>query len=445
MDRVIGGQPFEIRGQRGDHVGTFTYEGDRPARWLAEPEVWLHGYWFWDWSDSREQVASIDPDRHVIELKPPYHQYGYRSGQWFYAYGLLAELDQPGEWYIDRSHGTLVFWPPHRGGETIVSVASELLVLHDVSHVTFRGLTLEAARGSAILIDGGHDDEIERCVIRNVGGWGVRVSGGSAHGVDRSEITGTGLGGISLQGGDRTTLEPGGHHAIGNHIHHYSRWARTVQPAIEISGVGLHVADNYIHDAPHQAIAFSGNDHVIERNVIERVCEETNDAGAIYGGRDWTARGTTIRDNVFRDIRGLEGRGAIGVYLDDMLSGTIVEGNRFERVTRAVFIGGGRDNVVEHNTFLQCTFGIHIDARGLGWAAASLPEQMEPRLRAMPITSPTWRAHYPALASILDENPAAPRGNVVTHNVSKDGGWDEIEPAARALAVITENEVEGAR
>ena len=45
-------------------------------------------------------------DRHrsgtVIEVQPPYHGYGYRKGQWFYAFNLLSEIDRPGEWYVDR-------------------------------------------------------------------------------------------------------------------------------------------------------------------------------------------------------------------------------------------------------------------------------------------------------------------------------------------------------
>ena len=37
--------------------GMFTYEGDRPRRWAGEKDVWLHGYWFWDWADQRQKVA----------------------------------------------------------------------------------------------------------------------------------------------------------------------------------------------------------------------------------------------------------------------------------------------------------------------------------------------------------------------------------------------------
>jgi hypothetical protein len=438
---VVGGEPFEIRGNRGDHVGRFTYDGERPDRWVGEPDVWLHGYWFWDWAESREQVASIDPKQHVIALEPPYHQYGYRAGQWFYAFNVLAELDAPGEWYLDRQRGVLLFWPPRAQGEAIVSATDQLLELRGASRITFRGLTFEAARTTAISVEDGRDDEIEACTIRNVGGWAVQIRGGARDGVDHCEIASTGLGGISLAGGDRATLTPADHHAIGNHIHDYSRWKRTLQPAIALDGVGLRAAHNHIHDAPHQAIAFSGNDHVIEGNDIHDVCEETRDAGAIYASRDWTARGTQIRNNIIHDIHGFDGQGAVGVYLDDMLSGTTVEHNIFDDVTRAVFIGGGRDNVIERNVFTNCATAIHVDARGLDWAAYSVEQDMMPRLHAVPYTSERWRARYPSLSSILENHPAAPRGNTLAHNLFDRPGWDEIGPVARPLLRFEGNEV----
>ena len=122
---------------------------------------------------------------------------------------------------------------------------------------------------------------------------------------------------IALSGGDRITLAPAGLAAENNHIHHYSRWNRICRPAVSLDGVGNRVAHNLIDNAPHQAISFGGNDHLIELNEIHSVCYESNDAGAIYSGRNWTMRGTVIRHNYFHHINGFEGRGCVGVYLDD--------------------------------------------------------------------------------------------------------------------------------
>ena len=59
-------------------------------------------------------------------------------------------------------------------------------------------------------------------------------------------------------------------------------------PAIELQGVGNRADHNLIHDAPHWAISFGGNEHVMELNEIYDVCQETGDVGVFYTGRDWT-------------------------------------------------------------------------------------------------------------------------------------------------------------
>jgi hypothetical protein len=38
------------------------------------------------------------------------------------------------------------------------------------------------------------------------------------------------------------------------------------------------------------------------------------------------------------------------------------------RVTRAAFIGGGRDCTIANNVFVDCQPALHIDARAMGWA-----------------------------------------------------------------------------
>lgn len=438
---VVGGQPLDVRGTVGDAVGKFTYEGDRPKRWVGEKDIWLHGYWFWDWADEREKVEAIDTEHRVITLAPPYHTYGYRKGQWYYAFNLLSELDSPGEWYLDRDTGILCFWPPGpiAQGRPTVSVLPTLVVLKGAEHVTLRGFTLEAARGTAVTITDGSHDQIVGCTIRNVGGYAVSIQGGAGDTVYGCDIYQTGDGGIILEGGDRQTLTPAGHCAENNHIHHYSRWNRMYQPAIALNGVGNRAAHNLIHDAPHQAIAFSGNDHLIEFNEIHDVCTESNDAGAIYSGRDWTWRGTVIRNNLFRDITGFEGRGCVGVYLDDMLCGTTIASNIFQRVTQAAFIGGGRDNTIENNIFVDCRPAVHVDARALGWASYHVDTTMKERLLEVPYQQSLWRERYPKLVNILDDEPAAPKGNLVARNICVGGEWEDIEDAARPLVRFESN------
>jgi hypothetical protein len=446
---VLGPTERNVRGTRGCAEGIFQYEGDRPRRWVDEKDAWVHGYWFWDWAEQRHAIKHIDLQQQTIEVQPPYHNYGYRQGQWFYAFNLLSEIDQPGEWYVDRETGTLYFWPPApiESNEAIVSVLSTLISLDDVSHVHLRGLTLEGVRGTAITMDGGSDVRIAACTVRNVGGWAVTVSGGQRHGVIGCDMYQMGGGGISLRGGDRATLTPAGHFAENNHIHHFARVQRVYQPGITLQGVGNRASHNLIHNAPHMGMGFGGNEHVIEKNEIHSVCYESNDAGAIYTGRDWTMRGTVIQYNYLHHIHGFQGKGCVGVYLDDMFCGTKIFGNVFYRVTRAAFIGGGRDCLVQNNLFVDCQPALHIDARALGWAKDHaegwIKEAREKgTLSGIRYQQPPYSQRYPRLVDILDNEPAAPQGNRVTQNVSFGGKWDGVYGEARKYQSIENNLVD---
>ena len=438
---LVGGDPVDVRGTRGDRTGKFHYDGDRPARWVEEADPWVHGYWFWDWSDQRQRVESIDPAARVIAVEPPYHNYGYRVGQWFYAYNLLCELDQPGEFYVDRQAGMLYFWPPAPldGIEVAVSVADTLVTLDGADHVRVEGLTFEYGRGTALTVADAIDVRIESCHFRNLGGWAARVAGGRQVTVAACQIEATGGGGVYLSGGDRLCLTPAGHVVEDCHIHHYGRVNRMYQPAVQIVGVGQRVSHNHIHDAPHMALQFAGNDHILEFNDVHHVCLESNDAGAVYSGRDWTWRGTVIRYNKFWEITGFEGRGCVGVYLDDMLCGTHVHGNLFWRVTRATMIGGGRDCLFENNLYVDCTPCVHLDARAMNWASYHVGTTMKDRLDEMPVHDPVWAQRYPELLTIWTDEPAAPKGNIIRRNVCQGGDFDGVRDDARAYVDLTDN------
>ncbi len=134
----------------GPSVRRFAYEGDRPAKWAASDDIWVHGYWVWDWADEYLRVARLDTAAREVHPAEPHHGYGYAKGQRFYFLNILEELDAPGEWYLDRTTGILYIWPPEtpREGDVTVSVLEEPMIsLDGTSHVTVRGLALENARG----------------------------------------------------------------------------------------------------------------------------------------------------------------------------------------------------------------------------------------------------------------------------------------------------------
>jgi hypothetical protein len=449
-------EPVEIHGAKGDKIGKFHYEDARINRWITEKDAWVHGYWFWDWSAQRHKIKAIDTETKLLEVFPTYHVYGYRLGQWFYGYNLLSEIDQAREYYLDKESDILYFYPPDSPAEkeAYLSCIDSLFLLNNVSRLTIRNLILEGCRADAVIVREGKDVLLAASTIRNIGGTAVIVNGGSAHGVQGCDIYEVGAGGVSLSGGNRNTLIPAEHFADNNHIHHYSRLQRIYQPGVSLNGVGNRATHNRIAHAPHMGIGFSGNEHLIEFNEIADVCYESNDAGAIYAGRDWTMRGNMIRYNYFHDIEGFEKKGCVGVYLDDSFSSADIVGNIFQRVTRAAMIGGGRDNSIVNNIFIDCVPSLHVDARALGWMEYHADGWLEEAaakgtILGIPWNKPPYSERYPQLVTLLDDEPKAPKGNVISRNICLRGVWDKaagfwkmsIEGKARPYLTMDNNTV----
>lgn len=416
----------------GRHYGKLRYDGERPTGWSKDNAVYLHGYWTFDWSDSYQAVSTIDTALHEIILAPPYHGYGYTKNQRYYFLNILEELDRPGEWILDRRGGKLYFWPPARfqPQDVVVSVLPEpFITLEECDHVTFQGITFEFGRTTGAIIRGGRADLFAGCTFRNLGGDAVLIDGGILHGVQSCDISEMSLGGITLRGGDRMTLTPAGHYASNNHIHHFGRWMRTGCYALIVDGVGSRLDHNLIHDAPFEAIYLRGNDHTLEYNEIHHVTQETGDAGAFHTGRNWTWQGNVIRFNYLHDLKGPGLHGVMGVYLDDWASGFHVYGNLFYRAGRATLIGGGRDNLVENNIYIECEPSVHVDARGLGWAGyyfdGSRTELFD-QMAEVHFDRPPYSTRYPGLLRMYDGETAVPKYNRIVRNISWGGRWLDI-------------------
>jgi len=427
--------------QLGKLEAGFYYEGDRPTRWAPSDDIWVHGYWAYDWANSYERIAAIDADERHIRTHKPHGLYGIRPGNRIYFLNVLEELDQPGEFYVDRRAGVLYFWPraPLKGAEVLLSLLeTPLIALRSARHVVIGNLTLAATRGHAVTIKGGAHCRVEDCTIANTGNCGVTIAGGMDSGVQNCHIYNTGDGGVTLSGGNRHKLEPCRHYVHSCHFHHQARWSRCYVPAVLMSGVGTRVSNNHIHDHPHCAVLFSGNGHTIEYNDIHDVCCETGDVGAIYTGRDWTYRDNVIRFNYLHEIHGPGMLGSIAVYLDDCVSGITVFGNIFKGTQLAAFIGGGRDCTIENNLFVDTHPAVQIDGRGLSSSEVwhnMVSVFMRDRLLDMDHHNPPYSTRYPQLMEI-DRWLAAgkgvpPEGNRVTRNLFVSGRWLTIHWEAR--------------
>jgi len=288
--------------------GAFKYDFIRPKRWKNFNDIWISGTFDMPWADDTIRIALINTEKKEIKVDQA-TMYGIESSHekswWHDARGyfflnVLEEIDQPGEWYLDREKGILYFWPPLPISEANVSVSlldEPMVTMENVSHVTFRDLTFEVSRGLGIYIEGGENNLVAGCTLRNIGvvavciGKGVASDkmlrhnftgtpisrqlgswhehiydntafdrkGGKNHGIISCDIYNIGAGAISLGGGDRKTLTAANNHVINCDIHNYNRLDRSYKAAVNVDGVGNRIAHNLIHHATrisHEKIQF---------------------------------------------------------------------------------------------------------------------------------------------------------------------------------------------
>ncbi len=393
-----------------------TYEIDvklakRVASWQSLDDVWMFGYWMYDWADASTLIGNFDAENNT--LTPKYVSfYGAKEEAPYYFFNVFEELDAEGEFFIDRTNGILYLYKGESFDSAVIdlSITAGNIVKCHADYLTFKGFTFKGTRGDALVFEG-NGNTVADCLIKNVSGYALKMTGCRNVALN-NEITGTGQGGIVLSGGDRETLTPGACRAENNLIHDWSRIYKTYQPAVTLEGVGNVCAHNEMFNSPHEAITYSGNNHLIEYNDIHDVCLLSDDAGAIYSGRRWDWYGTVIRYNALYDL-GANGHKPCGIYLDDALSGQTVYGNILVNVPGyALHIGGGRDNAVENNIVVNAGKPVSYDDRaregaldsGSGWAEHFGENGgVWKLLFESPWQSDVWKKAFPASAKISSD------------------------------------------
>ncbi len=402
----------KVRNPQGDIYKIDKALAKRIASWETLKDVWMFGFWMYDWADASTPIGSFDVEKRILSSRFV-SQWGARKGAPYYFFNVLEELDAPGEWYLDRDTLKLYLYPNKTltDERIMLSVTTKcILKVAGASHLTFDGFIVQGTRGNAIEVDGDH---ITFCngMIRNSAGEAIIINGCNNK-VANCHITAMGRGGITLDGGDRETLTPGNCIVENNLIHGWSEVNKTYCPAVLIQGVGNICRHNEMYDSPHEVIWIHGNDHVVEYNHIHHACLLTKDGGAIYAGKNWTYYGTQIRYNCIHDL-GTPYYTACAIYMDDAISGHNIYGNVLVNIPGiAIQLGGGRDFVVKDNVIVNCAnTPIYYDNRasegayhGTWFHYCSAPEgYMWKLLWESPYKSDIWQQHYPQMAAFYEE------------------------------------------
>ncbi len=448
----------KIRNPESDVYKVNSELANRIAGWKTLEDVWMFGYWKYDWADASSPIGSFNAQ--TGEISPKFVSlYGTKTDAPYYFFNVLEELTSEGEWYLDRENGLLCLWKPENFEEAQIDLSLSLnpVINAEADYLTFDGITFKGTRSDAVIITG-DNNTVQNCLIKNVSGNAL-VMYGSNNLAYNNEITRTGKGGIYLSGGDTETLTPGNSKADNNYIHDWSEIYQTYQPAVTLEGVGNICSHNEMTNSPHEAITYRGNNHIIEYNNIHDVCLLSDDAGAIYSGRSWVWYGNIIRYNCIYNVGSGEHK-PDGIYLDDALSGQQIYGNLLINIPRnSIHIGGGRDNVVTNNIIVNSgENAIYFDERARdgalnnGWFTHAHigSGDMWDALYASPWQSEIWQNVFPEYKTMTDDisksdsaayipNPASTvKGNLIFNKYKEIG---DIYESAYRFSDISDNEV----
>ncbi|WP_157285502.1 right-handed parallel beta-helix repeat-containing protein [Bradyrhizobium yuanmingense] len=409
-----------------------------------EKAMWISGYWARDWAYESVPVKSFDPASQTFQVDRLQTPLQARSHFRFFVENILGGLSSPGQMVLNSPNHLLFI--PYEGqeSEVSVSVSKHIFVLQNARNVHIERLQLGQTLGEAIRIVNSSDIEVRECSIKGTGTWGAVVSASARVSFDRCLISETAEGGISLDGGNRRTLARSDNFVRNSVVAYFGLENPAYRPGIQLQGVGNTVVGSLIAHGPHSGITVSGNDNTIESNELTDLLTQTDDAGAIYMGRDWSMRGNLITGNFFHDILPNSKRTAVGVYLDDQFSGATIDRNVFYKVNLPILLGGGRDNKISRNLFLAPTkAAILADNRGMTWQRPMVSSELEKKLVAMPFQSETWRVRYPSLAAISAEQKGEPGGNEIRSNAVAGGALKRfLGEATERLVNLSDNQDE---
>ncbi|MEU6146768.1 discoidin domain-containing protein [Streptomyces sp. NPDC047081] len=304
----------------------------------------------------------------------------------YYLVGSKAALDQPGEWYYDRTEHRLYMVPPSGGmtGHTVTAKHRLWGVdLTDSSYVAVRGLDLwgtslrTGKSSSGVVADGLHATYISEfstlpmppdsdlaippfeghIVASRILDSGVQILG-TGNTLKNSEI--------SQSAGDGVLVRGSGNTITGNYIHDVG-WMGSYTPGIEINGNDHTVTHNTIRRTGRASIdtawqlngtEFHGNR--IAYNDLSEAMRTSRDGSPFYVCCSLDGTGTSIDHNTSHDADG-----QVGFYVDNYSGHFLLHHNvAWNTGSRGTFFNGHTGPSIanqDHNS----SYGVGINGNSV--------------------------------------------------------------------------------
>ncbi len=435
--------------------GTFKYDFDRASRWVNAPDAFLRGNFSVGWAYDQIKIKKIDTSAKTITLADP-HAYGVRSNtppkgsrlyvdiadlkvRGYQAFNMLEELDQVGEYYIDREN--LIFYtilksaPKDSDAYYFSLLDKPLLSLEKACNVKVRNIEFAVTRESPVKGSFCQEIEFDKCWFRDCGKPFI-LDGVSYKKPDEKDYQSNlsknnkianckffnnATGGAHIGGGNKRTLEPSNILIYNCEFSRNSIRLTVGGGALQIKGVGVRLSNSHISNQRQATLVFTGNNHIIEKNVFERCCQYASDYGVVYTYSNLAQLGNIVRYNFFTDNHSELGSTA-GVYVDESNAGVLVKHNIFCNTGSrsggssfgAIYIHGGCETRAEENVFINCQSAFGSQTWTNEKYAKKLDGEAKWRAKNIDVDSGPYPESYPKLAQILD--PQRPRINYAYNN-----------------------------
>ena len=312
---------------------SFQVNYDRPSQWSKPEQAWLSGTIGPNYEFDYYPVSRFDSEEKRVYLSRGALE-KYYTEPYYRFENVPEELDEPGEYYIDRQSGMLYFYPPEDAPKDSVLTITMSTPTLDVSgkapnsmfrienskNIVFENLIFKGGRGSAITGKNNSNIQFINCEINSFGENGIRFDTSTDIKISDCKIHDVGQDGILFVScGNYKTLSPSNIVVSNNDIYNFARLERSYKTGIDFGYrcVGATAANNHIHNGPHAGMIFYGVNNDIYGNEFDNLVTEFSDMDALYCNNSnypWE-RGNKIHNNYFHDIgkSSMNGRHQINV------------------------------------------------------------------------------------------------------------------------------------